>query len=114
MPGGMGGMPPGGADGFMEMLQSDPELAAALQNPKVLAVFGEMMSGGSPNPEKMQQAMADPEVGPILQKLMTKIGGMGGMPGGMGGMPGAGDGMDDIPDMGGGDDDDLDDMPDLE
>ena len=114
MPGGME-MPPGGMGGIMEMLQSDPELAAAMQNPKVLAAFSDMMSGGAPNPAKMQQAMSDPEVGPTLQKLMTKIGGAmggGGMPG-MGGMGGAGGGgdSDDIPDI---DSDDDDDMPDLE
>ena len=77
-------------------------------------MFSEMMSGGAPDPAKMQAAMADPEVGPILQKLMTKIGGAmggGGMPGG--GMPGGGVG-DDIPDIGGGDDEDFDDLPDLE
>lgn len=115
MPGGMAGM-----GGIMEMLQSDPEMLAAMQNPKVMAAFSEMMSGGAPDPAKMQSLMADPEVGPILQKLMAKIGGAmggGGMPGGGGGFGGAeaaGGGNDDeIPDIAG-DDGDFDDLPDLE
>jgi suppressor of tumorigenicity protein 13 len=124
MPGGMGGMPgggemPAGMGGIMEMLMSDPELQEAMKNPKVVAVFSELMSspGGAmglmSNPAKMQELMADPEVGPVMQKIMAKFG--GGMMGGMGGgMPGGmGGGM---PDMGGEDDDipDLDDLPDLD
>lgn len=84
-----------------------------------MAAFSEMMSGGAPDMAKMQELMSDPEVGPVLQKLVTKLGGGamgggGGMPGG--GFGGAGGGMDDIPDMGGDDDDDedFDDLPDLE
>eukprot|EP00588_Corethron_pennatum_P035661 CAMPEP_0194347036 /NCGR_PEP_ID=MMETSP0171-20130528/105761_1 /TAXON_ID=218684 /ORGANISM="Corethron pennatum, Strain L29A3" /LENGTH=745 /DNA_ID=CAMNT_0039114239 /DNA_START=59 /DNA_END=2296 /DNA_ORIENTATION=- len=106
--GGMGGM--GGAmGGIMSLLMSDPELAAGLQNPKVLAAFSELMKspGGAAglmsNPTKVQELLADPEVGPFMQKLMTKLGpmmgGMGGMPGMGGGMPGMGGGM---PGMGGG------------
>ena len=102
MPGGMGGMPPG----FMESLLSDPELAAAMQNPKVVAAFSELMSGpGGPmglmsNPAKLQELMKDPEVGPVLQKLMGKFGGMGGgMPGGMGGPTADVDDLDDLPEM---------------
>jgi suppressor of tumorigenicity protein 13 len=126
MPGGMPGMPGGGGDGgmpagmggIMEMLMSDPELQEAMKNPKVMAVFSELMSspGGAmglmSNPAKMQELMADPEVGPVMQKIMAKFGGgMGGMPGGMGGgmpnMGGAGgEEDDDIPD--------LDDLPDLD
>ena len=127
MPGGMGGMPggggggmPAGMGGIMEMLMSDPELQEAMKNPKVMAVFSELMSspGGAmglmSNPGKMQELMSDPEVGPVMQKIMAKFGGGmgGGMPGGMGGMGGG------MPDMGGaGDDDDmpdLDDLPDLD
>ncbi|KAI2494792.1 hypothetical protein MHU86_19743 [Fragilaria crotonensis] len=102
MPGGMGGMPPG----FMESLLSDPELAASMQNPKVIAAFSELMSGpGGPmglmsNPAKLQELMADPEVGPVLQKLMSKFGGMGaGMPGGMGGATADVDDLVDLPEM---------------
>ena len=122
MPGGMGGMPgmPAGMGGIAEMLQNDPELQEAMKNPKVIAAFSELMSGpGGPmglmsNPGKLQSLMSDPEVGPVLQKIMSKM--MGG--GGMGGMPGMG-GMGGMPDMGGGskgDEDipDLGDLPDLD
>jgi hypothetical protein len=51
MPGGMGGMPGGmGGDGLqqllMQMLMSDPELSAGLQNPKIMKAFTSMMGGG--------------------------------------------------------------------
>lgn len=117
--GGMGGIPGmgggggmGGMGDLMSTLFSDPELAAAMQNPKVMAGLTSLMS----NPGKMPELLADPEVGPIMQKIMTKLGPMmGGMGGGAGGMP-------DMSGMGGGfdadDDDDempdLDDLPDLE
>ena len=102
---------------------SDPELAAGMQNPKVMAAFSEIMQApGGPmglmsNPAKLQEMMSDDEIGPFMRKIMTKLGPMmgGGMPpGGFGGMPGAagGDDMDipDIPDMGNDDDD----MPNLD
>jgi suppressor of tumorigenicity protein 13 len=123
MPGGMGGMPgggdggmPGGMGGMMEMLMKDPELQEAMKNPKVVAAFSEIMSApGGPmslmsNPAKMQEMMSDPEVGPVLQKIMGKFMGGGGMPGGMGGgMPGGGSSSKDddgVPDLG--------DLPDLD
>eukprot|EP00429_Kryptoperidinium_foliaceum_P019058 CAMPEP_0176029946 /NCGR_PEP_ID=MMETSP0120_2-20121206/14723_1 /TAXON_ID=160619 /ORGANISM="Kryptoperidinium foliaceum, Strain CCMP 1326" /LENGTH=336 /DNA_ID=CAMNT_0017363179 /DNA_START=147 /DNA_END=1154 /DNA_ORIENTATION=+ len=101
MPGGgfTGGMPggmPGGMDpSMMAGLMSDPEIQEAMKNPKVVKAFQDLMNGpGGPmglmsNPAKLQQLMTDPEVGPVLQKLMGKFmggGGMGGMPG-MGGSP---------------------------
>lgn len=105
---------------------SDPEIAAGMQNPKIQAAFQDLMGSGGPaglmsNPGKIQEMMADPEVGPFLQKLMGKMmggGGMGGMPGmgGMGGMGGgspfggSGGGDFDIPDI---ESDDDDEMPDL-
>ncbi|KAL7469494.1 hypothetical protein ACHAXS_009754 [Conticribra weissflogii] len=123
MSGGMGGMPGGmgGMEGMMAGLMSDPEIAAGMQNPKIQKAFTDLMSGpGGPmglmsNPSKLQEMMADPEVGPFLQKLMGKVmgggmAGMGGMPG-MGGMGGMGGGMGDggdMPDIHGDDD-----MPDL-
>merc|ERR1711879_1074776 len=81
MPAGMGGL--GGIPGM-----DDPEILAALQNPKVAAALQGAMSGGM-NPAKIMELMGDPEVGPVLQKIMAKFGGGmgGGMPGGMGGMP---------------------------
>lgn len=56
------------------------------------------------NPAKLQELMADPDVGPFLQKLMAKMGpamGGGGMPGGMGGAPPSNDDIDlsDLPDL---------------
>lgn len=115
MPGGMPGMGGGGMESMMASLMSDPELVAAMQNPKVMAALSGMMTGGAPDPQKMQELMSDPEIGPVMQKLMAKLApGMAGMAGG--GMPGAsgmggGGGVDDdIPDMG----DDDDDMPDLD
>ena len=123
MPGGMGGM--GGMPGMggmggmpgMADIMKDPELVAAMQNPKVMNAFMEAQS----NPAKLMELMSDPEVGPVLQKLMAKLqgGGMGGMGGGM---PGAGFGAgggganeDDVPNLDEMDEDvDLDDLPDLE
>merc|ERR1711935_914175 len=96
----------------------DPEIQQAMKNPKVMAAFGELMnSPGGPagllsDPTKLQKIMSDPEVGPVLQKILGKMG--GGMPGmgGGGGMPGMGGGGgtaggrdEDIPDLG--------DLPDL-
>jgi len=112
---GFGGMP-GGMGGMADIL-SDPEIAAGLKNPKVMAAMAQMMGGGAPDPSKIMQLMSDPEVGPVLSKIMAKFGGggmpgmgmpggMGGMPGGMGGFPSGDDDDDDIPD--------LDDLPDLE
>merc|ERR1712194_766818 len=127
---GGGGMPGmgGGMEGMMAGMMSDPEIKEGFKNPKVMKAFQELMSGPGgvagimSNPAKLQEMMADPEVGPFMQKMMGKImgGGMGGMGGGMpggmggmgGGMPGGmgggfGGGGGDIPDL------DDDDMPDL-
>merc|ERR1712157_619723 len=109
-----GGMPAGFA-GLMSSLMSDPELAAGMQNPKVMQAFSELMSGpGGPmglmsNPAKLQQLMEDEEVGPFLRKLMTKLGPMmgGGMPGMATGMPTETDDIPDIPDMDMKEDDDM-------
>lgn len=123
MPGGMpgmGGMPSmgGGMPNIMQILMSDPELAAGMQNPKVMAAFQSLVSepggvgGLMANPAKLQELMADPDVGPFLKKLMAKMGPAmgGGMPGGFPGASGTGSGTtasneDDI---------DLSDLPDLE
>eukprot|EP00986_Skeletonema_menzelii_P017171 scaffold17998_cov115-Skeletonema_menzelii.AAC.2 len=124
--GGMGGMPGmgGGMEGMMAGLMSDPEIAEGLQNPKVQAAFQDLMGSGGPaglmsNPGKIQEMMADPEVGPFLQKLMGKMMGGGGMGGGMPGMGGMGGGSPFGGSGGGGDFDipdiesDDDEMPDL-
>jgi suppressor of tumorigenicity protein 13 len=107
--GGGGGMP--GMEGLMGTLLSDPELLQELQKPKVQAAFQELMSGpGGPmammsNPAKLQELMSDPEVGPVLQKMLNKLG-MSPGGGGAGTGPAAGFGggaataSDDIPDLG--------------
>ena len=112
----MGGMPgmPAGMQGMMAALMSDPELAEGMKNPKVQAAFQGLMSapGGAmgllSNPAKLQELMSDPDVGPFMKKLMTKLGPMmGGMGGGMppfggGGAPrssGADDDIEDVPMM---------------
>ena len=94
-----------------QILMSDPELAAGMQNPKVMAVFQSLVSepggvgGLMANPSKLQELMSDPDVGPFLQKLMAKMGpAMGGA-----GMPGMGGQTQPTnPDI------DLSDLPDLE
>ena len=83
----MGGGMPGGIDpSMMAGLMNDPEIMAAMSNPKVMAAMQQCMG----NPMAMMQYMDDPEVGPVLQKLMGKMMGGGGMPGMGGGMPDAG------------------------
>lgn len=115
MPGGMGGMPGMPNPDMMSGMMNDPEIKKAMENPKVVAAFQEIMSApGGPmgllsNPGKLQELMGDPEVGPALNLMMKKMMGGGGMPGmggmgGMGGMPSAGDDggipdMDEMPDL---------------
>ncbi|CAJ1004721.1 putative STI1 domain containing protein, partial [Leishmania naiffi] len=107
MPGGMaGGMPggfpggmPGGMPPGMESVLQDPDIIAAMQDPEVAPKLTQMMQ----NPMAAMSMMNDPKVGPVMQKIMAKMmggggmpggmGGMGGMPGGMGGMPGGMGGM---------------------
>ena len=52
-------------------LFSDPELMGAMSNPKVMQAMTAMMS----NPAAFMEYSNDPEVGPILMKLMSKFGG---------------------------------------
>lgn len=106
MPGNMGGME--GLSGLMGTLFNDPEIADGMKNPKVAAAFSDMMSGGGFNAAKLTGLMADPEVGPVVQKLIAKLGPMMGAMGGRnpGGMSEESDGIDDgVPD--------LDDIPNL-
>lgn len=81
MPGGMGGMPGGLDPSMMAGLLQDPDLLAALQNPKMAGIMQEIMT----NPAAMGKYQDDPEVMGLMQKIMGKMGGMGGM-GGMGNM----------------------------
>jgi len=85
MPGGFpGGGIPGVPPGVAEKLASDPDLMKAMQNPKVMQAFQAMLS----NPMSAMQYMSDPEVGPVIQKMMAAYGMPGGTPGG--GAPGGG------------------------
>merc|ERR1712151_768536 len=95
-------MGPGGNGmaGMMGSLFNDPEIAQSLQNPKVQAAFSSMMSGGGLDMSKIQQCMSDPELAPVFQKLMTKLGPMMGKMGGAGGMgSGENKGDDDVPNV---------------
>jgi len=87
---GMGGGIPGVPPGVAEKLASDPDLMKAMSNPKVMEAFQAMLS----NPMSAMQYMNDPEVGPVIQKMMAAYGMPGGgMPGGgFGGVPGGGPG----------------------
>jgi suppressor of tumorigenicity protein 13 len=60
------GMPPGMGDLF-----SDPDLAAAMTNPRMMTALQQMMT----NPAAIFEYQNDPEIGPILMKLMSKMGG---------------------------------------
>jgi hypothetical protein len=72
---------------LMQMLMSDPELAAGMQNPKVMKAFSGMMGGGGdPSAAEMQ----DPGVKAFMAKFQEKMGPMMGMMGGMGGGGGGG------------------------
>lgn len=77
MPGMPSGMPSGMPAGMPDMgaLFSDPEIMGAMSNPKVMAAMQAMMT----NPAAFLQYQNDPEVGPVLAKLMSKMGGMGGL-----------------------------------
>ena len=65
MPGGMpGGMP----QGLQEAL-NDPEIAAALQNPKIMNILQDIMS----NPGNITKYMSDPDFMNVYTKLMAKM-----------------------------------------
>jgi len=93
--GGGGGFPnsgfPGGIPPGMEGMMNDPEIMAAMMNPKVMNVLQQAQT----NPGALIAAMNDPEVGPLLNKIVAKMGGSMGS-GGMGG-----GGMPDFANMGG-------------
>ena len=54
------------------MLKSDPELAAGIQNPRIVQAMQSLSIGGGMTAE----AMNDPVVASFLQKLSLKIGPM--------------------------------------
>ena len=81
-PGGFGGFP-GGFPPGMEGMMNDPEMMEAMMNPKVTSVLQQAQA----NQGALMAAMSDPEVGPLLKKIVGK---MGGSTGGGGGAPGFG------------------------
>ena len=89
--GGMGGL----MNMILPMLMKDPELAAGLQNPKIMAALQKVMGdpsilmGGTGSPQA-QELLKDPEIKAFVEKLQAKLGPLlGAMGGGMGGgMPG--------------------------
>merc|ERR1711862_634728 len=96
--------------GMMQLLMSDPELAAGLKNPKVMAAFSNLMKGPGgamdlmSNPAKMQELMSDPDVGPFMKQIVSKLEPMMGGAG-LGEMPNMSTvtndmDMPDIPDLG--------------
>merc|ERR1719431_434529 len=69
-------------------LFNDPEMMAAFSDPEVAAAFKDISS----NPANIMKYQNNPKVMALVNKMASKMGGMGGMPGmgGMGGMPGMG------------------------
>ena len=53
----------------------DPDILAALQNPKMMAIFQDIMS----NPGNITKYMGDPEFMNLYSKLTAKMGAQGGM-----------------------------------
>jgi len=82
-----GGMP--GGMGINELF-SDPEIMAAMQDPAVSSKLMEVLQ--SQDPAKFMEAQQDPKVGPILTKILSKLGAKsaGGCSGGSCGMGGCG------------------------
>ena len=105
-PGGnCGGCGGGAGMGGLPAFLNDPEIIAALQDP----VVGQKLMEALQNPAKLGEAMKDPKLAKIIQKIAANAqggartgcgAGMGGMPGGfggMGGMPGGMGGMGGMP-----------------
>ena len=103
--GGCGGCGGGAGMGGLPAFLNDPEIIAALQDP----VVGQKLMEALQNPAKLGEAMKDPKLAKIIQKIAANAqggartgcgAGMGGMPGGfggMGGMPGGMGGMGGMP-----------------
>ena len=65
--------------------QRDPEIMAAMQNPKMMQVFMEMQTQG---PMAIMKYQNDPEVMNLIMKIQGAMGGGGAGMGAMGGMGG--------------------------
>ena len=90
MPGGFPGMGGGGMPGMpagmdFSKIMSDPEIMAAMQNPKMMQVFMEMQTQG---PMAIMKYQNDPEVMNLIMKIQGAMGGGGAGMGAMGGMGG--------------------------
>ena len=99
---GMGGMPGGGGTGMpnippelLSKLMSDPELMAAMQNPKVMAALKECMG----NPAAFAKYQSDPEIQSLVTKLSGLMGGAGGFGGGGGASGPSSAGFEDVTDV---------------
>ncbi|EFO60810.1 Small glutamine-rich tetratricopeptide repeat-containing protein [Giardia lamblia P15] len=72
---------------LFSQLRDDPEVIALMQNPKV----ADLLSKASSNPMAIMGAMSDPELAPIFQRLVQKLGPqLSSMLGGLGGLFGGG------------------------
>lgn len=67
-----GGLPGGMTPEMLQSLMSNPELMAALRNPKMQDVMKKVMEGG---PEGAAELMDDPEVREMLSKVQGLTGG---------------------------------------
>lgn len=79
--GGAGGGLPAGTSAMIEQLKEDPEMKEMLKNPRAAAALEEVQK----NPGSALRYMSDPELGPLIQKILPKIMGMMGGMGGKGG-----------------------------
>merc|ERR1711937_130708 len=59
---------------MLEGLKSDPDVLEALKNPKVKAAYDDV----SANPMGFMKYLGDPDIAPVIQKVMAKMGGGGG------------------------------------
>ena len=69
--GGMGGMPAG-----INEIFSDPEVMAAMQDPATQSKLLEVLQ--SRDPAKFMEAQQDPKIGPVLTKILSKLGSQAG------------------------------------
>merc|ERR1719228_2304363 len=75
----MGGMGGGGMGGLGGLF-NDPEMMAAFSDPEVAAAFKDISS----NPANIMKYQNNPKVMALVNKMASKMGGMGGMRGGAG------------------------------
>lgn len=77
MPNFQGGFPGfGGGMPDLSNLLNNPEVMSTLSNPKVQKMMSEVLT----NPGSLSKYMSDPELGPIIQKVMGSFGGSSSAP----------------------------------